>query len=74
MKITIKLFATLRTNRFKAETREYQKKVTINQVAEDLMIPREEMALILVNGHTAPLDFELKNGDTLSIFPPVGGG
>jgi len=74
VQINIKLFATLRINRFKAEAREYPAGTTILEVAEDLEIPREELALTLINGISVDPDSELKDGDTLAIFPPVGGG
>ncbi len=74
MKITVKLFATLRTGRFKAESREYAPGTTVAGVARELNIPREELALILINGRSAEPDSELSDGDTLSLFPPVGGG
>jgi len=74
MRITVRLFATLRTNRFKEDTREYPAGTTVAQVADDLKIFSGELALILVNGHTASFDQELNDNDILSLFPPVGGG
>ncbi|GAW93269.1 MoaD/ThiS family protein [Calderihabitans maritimus] len=74
MKITVKLFATLRTGRFKVETREYNPGTTVGEVIKDLNIAEEEAALILVNGRHAQLDYQLSEGDTLSLFPPLGGG
>jgi molybdopterin converting factor small subunit len=74
MKITVKLFATLRAGRFKAESREYRPGTSVADLAADLNIPREELALILINGRSSQPDSELGDGDTLSLFPPVGGG
>jgi len=74
MVVTVKLFATLRTGRFKAESREYEPGITVAGVAGDLNIPRTELALLLINGRAAQPESELKDGDTLSLFPPVGGG
>ncbi len=74
LQITIRLFASLRTNRFKEEKREYPQGATIADVAEDLGIAKEELALTLVKGHSVSVDYELNNNDTLSIFPPSGGG
>ncbi|MBS3900814.1 MAG: MoaD/ThiS family protein [Dethiobacter sp.] len=74
MQITVKLFATLRNNRFKIEVHEYPEGSTILQVAEALEIPKEELALTLINGISLEVDNALKDGDTLAIFPPVGGG
>jgi len=74
MQVTVKLFATLRQGRFKVETSDYPEGTTIRQIIEELAIPEEELALILVNGRDAELEQPLQNGDTLALFPPVGGG
>lgn len=74
MRITVKLFATLRHNRFKVAEREYPEGATIAAVAEELEISREELALTMINGILVPVEHILRDGDTLSIFPPVGGG
>lgn len=74
MKITVKLFATLRNNRFKVAERDYPEGTTILDVANDLEIPREELALTMINGILVEVENILSEGDVLSIFPPVGGG
>jgi molybdopterin converting factor small subunit len=74
MQITVRLFATLRANRFKEQTRQYSPGTTVSQVVEDLKILRKDVALILVNGQTGFFDQELYDNDILSLFPPVGGG
>jgi len=74
MQITVKLFATLRKGRFKVSSLELVPGTEVGQVADQLKIPREDLALIFVNGRDAELDHVLKEGDTLSLFPPVGGG
>ena len=36
--------------------------------------PAEEVAILLINGfHSKPAD-SVKDGDIISLFPPVGGG
>lgn len=74
MRITIKLFATLRTGRFNIETLEFSPGVTIDQIIKVLGIPEEEVTLIFVNGHHADIYDTLADGDTIGLFPPVGGG
>ena len=39
-----------------------------------LNITEEEPAIIFINGRHSDLDQELKSGDTVSLFPLVGGG
>lgn len=74
MKVTVKLFATLRNNRFKVAEREYPEGTTIMDVANDLEIPREELALTMINGILVDVENELADRDVLALFPPVGGG
>lgn len=74
IKITVKLFATLRDGRFKDEIREYAHDASVSDVLRELEIPREEVSLIFVNGRAAGINSKLKEEDTLSLFPPVGGG
>jgi sulfur-carrier protein len=72
--VTIKLFATLRDGRFSIESRELQPGTTVGMVVQELGIPERDAALILVNGRHADIVTELREGDTLAIFPPIGGG
>jgi len=74
MKITINLFATLRNNRFDSAQKDFPSGMTISNVLETLAIPENEAAIIFVNGRHAEPYSELHDGDTLSIFPPIGGG
>lgn len=74
MKITVKLFATFRVGRFKEDVRDYPPGTECCQVAEDLGISPDALGVILVNGRHAPVDRPLEEGDTLSLFPLVGGG
>jgi molybdopterin converting factor small subunit len=73
MKVKVKLFATLRNGRGKILDMDEQEG-TIIKVADKLEIPEEEIAILLLNGRDAKLSDELTEGDTISIFPPVGGG
>jgi sulfur carrier protein len=68
------LFATLRDGRFKEEKANINENTQISDVISKYNIPKEEVKICLVNGRDADLNQTLKNGDTLSLFPPVGGG
>ncbi len=74
MHITIKLFATLREGRFNEQVRECAEGVTAGRVMKDLAIPEEQVTLIFINGVHGDPGSRLREGDTLSLFPPVGGG
>ena len=74
MKITVKLFASFRIGRFKIEERDYPPSTHIRRIVEELELSEEELGVVMVNGRHAALDYELKEGDALALFPLVGGG
>jgi sulfur carrier protein len=74
MKITVKLFATLRDGRFDEAELLLAEGATVRDALETLALQSEEAAIIFVNGRHADLESLLADGNTLSIFPPIGGG
>lgn len=74
MRVTIKLFATFREGRFKVEMRELPEGSCVLDVLHPLNIKPEEIAICLLNGKDAKEHNLLHDGDTLALFPPVGGG
>lgn len=74
MQVKVRLFATLRNNREKEMMMDLAEGITVRHIVERLSIPEKEAAIILINGRGARLDQALADNDTLSIFPPVGGG
>lgn len=74
MQVNVKLFATLREGRFKQETTELESNSRVLDVLKKYELPLEEVAICLVNGRDADNEHMLQNGDTVSLFPPVGGG
>lgn len=39
-----------------------------------LNVAPEDIAIFYVNGRTVADDYEIREDDTLSLFPPAGGG
>jgi len=74
MHVNVKLFATLRKDRFDAKDLEIPAGTKTADVLEMTGIPEKDAALIFINNCHAGLDTVLNDGDTLAIFPPVGGG
>ena len=74
MKITVKLFATFRNGRFKLAEPEHPEGTVCRTIILGLGLTEEEIGVVLVNGRHATLDHVLHEGDTLSLFPLVGGG
>lgn len=74
MQVEIRLFATFRSGRFKKEVWELPLGTKVIDVLNRLGIKPEEVAILLVNGLDAEPERILKDGDLISLFPPVGGG
>jgi sulfur-carrier protein len=72
--ITIKLFAMLREGRFETETDEFPVGTTVEEIIQQLGIPEKEVTLIFINGRHGQRNAQLMDGDTVALFPPVGGG
>jgi sulfur carrier protein len=74
MKITVKLFATLRDFGPEIEEKSVPENSNVESVVNSLKLPENIPLLTIVNGvHTDPKEM-LKEGDVLALFPPVGGG
>lgn len=74
MKIEIRLFATFREGREKKQVLEIADDMNIIDILKILNIDKEEVSILLLNGMDGGFDRKIKDGDILSIFPPVGGG
>ena len=79
MEIEVKLFATLRDYLPKGSSRfsckmEVDGSTRVQDILSRLKIPEEIPKIILINGVHGKKEQMLKEGDVLSIFPPVAGG
>jgi sulfur-carrier protein len=74
MRVIVKLFATFQKDRFDIKELEIFEGTRAVDIIEKIGIPLAEVALIFINNCHAGLDAVLKDGDTLALFPPVGGG
>jgi molybdopterin converting factor small subunit len=79
MEIEVKLFATLRdylpqgSGRFSCKM-EIDGQTRVEDVLSKLKIPEDMPKIILLNGIHGKKEQLLKEGDILSVFPPVAGG
>ncbi len=72
--IEVRFFATLRDGRGKVTQISVEEGSTAGDILRCFEIPAEEVAILLINGfHSKPED-PVKDGDVISLFPPVGGG
>ncbi len=77
--VHVKLFATLRQYRpglgvGEALPVDLPEGATINDLIQQLGLPRDEVKVVFVNALFREPDHVLADGDELGIFPPVGGG
>lgn len=73
-KVEVRLFATFRQGRDKTQVMEVKEGSTIADILKTLNIDEKEVAIMLLNGKDGPSDRQLKDGDVISLFPPIGGG
>ena len=74
MTITIKLFASLRQGRFDTESRVLSEGATVRDALDLVGVSVAEAAVLFVNSRHADPEQPLAEGDSLAVFPPVGGG
>ena len=73
MKVTVKLFASLRKFGPDEQVIELPENATIDDAIDSLHIPKTAL-LKIVNGEHRSAKQTLKNGDELALFPPIAGG
>ena len=77
MKVTVRLFATLKEllpeGQKKMEV-EIEDGTTVRELAQEVDIADDAELIIKINGRRGSEDTILKDGDRVGLFPPVGGG
>jgi len=74
MNIQVKLFAGFREGRFQEAPQEYPPGTNCRTIVQALGLTEGQIGIILVNNCHAGLPKVLEDGDTLSLFPLIGGG
>ena len=74
--ITVKLFAQYREGKFKVEQRRYPPGTVVDDVIAEteINVERYPIGVMIINGRHVQGDRALQEGDTLALFPKVGGG
>ncbi len=78
--ITVKAYAGLsdyltnKTGKYTTVFNNKNRHVSVSDILEYYKIPEYEVAIILVNGKSSEPDAKVTDGDTLTLFSPVGGG
>lgn len=74
IKVEVRLFAYLREGRWKRKVLELEDGTTISDIIKYLNIDEDEVSMLLLNGVDGPASRKVKDGDVISLFPPIGGG
>ncbi len=74
MRVTIKLFATLRQGMFDEAIRDVPEGTTIGELIDGLNLAEGHVTLVFLNGRHSGTGASLSDGDVVSLFPPIGGG
>lgn len=74
MQITVKLVGAFQVGRFKEETFCYPDGIAVQEVVNDLQLPRQILGIVLINGVHAGFDDSLADGDRLTLLPILDGG
>ncbi len=76
MHIKAKFFASLRDNYGKDAVYDLKDGSTVSDLFKEMGLPAAMTKIVLVNGISVEenINYKLADNDTLSIFPPIGGG
>lgn len=74
IKVTVKLFATLQVGRFEIKEDQFEDGTTVKEIMGRYGLSQTQVLLVLVNGRHAALETVISDGDTVALFPPIGGG
>ncbi len=79
MKVEVRMFANLAKllppgSQNKRATITVKKGTTVDELLERLKIPEKVTNIVMVNGVQGDREAELKEGDVVSVFPPIAGG
>ncbi len=72
--IQVQLFSGLQIDRFEKETIKLKKGSTVHELLRKLNINMEEVGALVVNRRSETFTYVLKEGDFVTIIPPIYGG
>jgi len=74
MSVEVKTFATLQAICPTESGVKISEGETVGSLVDRLKIPREKIAIIFLNNIHASFSSPLSEGDSIGLFPPIGGG
>jgi len=73
MEVNVKLFGDLREGRFEEEKTQVEENSRVIDLINKHNLPKENVAICMVNCCVVEFDQVLQNQDTVAFSPPVGG-
>jgi len=78
-KVEVRLYTSLRKyhpnpGSSEALVIELGEKAKLGNLLNELKIPKEEVAIAMVNGKSEEASYLLQDGDRIGLFPLIGGG
>jgi len=74
VQVRVRLIGALRIDRFKEKVASYPLGIRIEDIVEQLQIPKRSVGTVLINGVHSRYEDSLNEGDTLALLPILGGG
>jgi len=74
MQVKVRLIGAFRIDRFKEKIANYPIGTRVDEIVEQLQIPKRALGTVLINGSHASHSAALTEGDTLALLPILGGG
>ena len=79
MEIEVRLFATFRDHLPRDSgsfsfRKGLEKEMALSEIVEEISLPPDIPKIFIVNGNVVTGEYVLRDGDVVSIFPPVAGG
>ncbi len=78
MEIEIRVFATFREYLPEGSQASFRRSLmqetTVDRIADSINLPQDTPKIFIVNGNVVAGEYVVRDGDVVSIFPPVAGG
>ena len=79
VRIEVRLYATLRRycpapDQENSLLLQVPEDMSLNDLLERLKVPKQEAKILFVNNRSQSIDYVLRDGDRVGIFPQVAGG
>ncbi len=74
IKVKVFLFSTLQTDRFVEQSIQLPENASVPDLLALLGINKNDVGILVINKKDATFNSRLKQGDTITMIPPIGGG